>query len=104
MIEDEILREIRATRDAFAAEHNYDVRAMVAALRAEDAALGRVVVSFPARPAEDVSLGTKPTATGELTDAQKAEVDRRLAAHRANPDAAIPWEQIQADAMTRLAK
>jgi putative addiction module component (TIGR02574 family) len=29
-----------------------------------------------------------------LTDAQRAEVDRRWAAHLANPQAAIPWEQV----------
>ena len=27
----------------------------------------------------------------ELTEAQRAELDRRLAAHRADPDSAIPW-------------
>ena len=59
MIEDDIMREIRATRDNFAAEHNYDVRAMVAALRAEEAASGRLVVSFPPRP---VMSGTESTA------------------------------------------
>jgi putative addiction module component (TIGR02574 family) len=37
-----------------------------------------------------------------LTDAQKQEVDRRLAAHRANPSAAIPWEQIESEALARL--
>jgi putative addiction module component (TIGR02574 family) len=37
-----------------------------------------------------------------LTDAQRQEVDRRLAAHRANPDAAIPWEQVEAEVMARL--
>jgi putative addiction module component (TIGR02574 family) len=37
-----------------------------------------------------------------LTDAQRAEVDRRLAAHRANPEAAIPWEQVEAAALARL--
>jgi putative addiction module component (TIGR02574 family) len=26
----------------------------------------------------------------------KAEIDRRLATHAANPDAAIPWEQVEA--------
>ncbi len=39
-----------------------------------------------------------------LTDAQKEEVDRRLAAHRANPQAAIPWEQVEAEALARLRK
>ena len=37
-----------------------------------------------------------------LTEAQRQEVDRRLAAHRANPQAAIPWEQVEAEALSRL--
>ncbi len=37
-----------------------------------------------------------------LTEAQMQEVDRRLAAHRANPRAAIPWEQVEAEALARL--
>jgi putative addiction module component (TIGR02574 family) len=39
-----------------------------------------------------------------LSDAQKQEIDRRLAAHRANPIAAIPWEQVKAEALARLPK
>lgn len=39
-----------------------------------------------------------------LTDAQKQEIDRRLAAHRANPQAAIPWEQVKAEALARFRK
>lgn len=31
----------------------------------------------------------------ELTDAQRAELDRRLAAHRRNPDDVIPWETLR---------
>src|SRR5262249_26391424 len=37
-----------------------------------------------------------------LTESQREEVDRRLAAHRANPQAAIPWEQVEAEALARL--
>lgn len=37
-----------------------------------------------------------------LTEAQRREVDRRLAAHRANPQSAIPWEQVEAEALARL--
>lgn len=37
-----------------------------------------------------------------LTREQQQEVDRRLAAHRANPQAAIPWEQVEAEARARL--
>ena len=33
--------------------------------------------------------------TVELSQAQKAEVHRRLAAHRADPSTAIPWEQVR---------
>lgn len=39
-----------------------------------------------------------------LTQAQREEVDRRLAAHQANPEAAIPWETIQKEALARLQK
>ncbi len=39
-----------------------------------------------------------------LTRPQQEEVDRRLAAHRANPQAAIPWEIVEAEARARLSK
>jgi putative addiction module component (TIGR02574 family) len=39
-----------------------------------------------------------------LAEAQKQEVDSRLAAHRLNPTAAIPWEQVEAEALARLRK
>jgi putative addiction module component (TIGR02574 family) len=29
-----------------------------------------------------------------LTDAQKAEIDRRIEQYRRDPDSAIPWEQV----------
>jgi putative addiction module component (TIGR02574 family) len=32
-----------------------------------------------------------------LTPSQAAELDRRLEAHRRNPEAAVPWEQIKAE-------
>jgi putative addiction module component (TIGR02574 family) len=37
-----------------------------------------------------------------LTEAQRNEVDRRLAAHQLNPQAAIPWEQVEAELHARL--
>ena len=33
-----------------------------------------------------------------LTDAQAAELDRRLQAHRRNPAEVVPWQQIKTDA------
>ena len=38
----------------------------------------------------------------ELTDEFRAMIDARLAAHDANPDAAIPWEIVQAKALARI--
>ena len=32
----------------------------------------------------------------ELTDAQKAELDRRLAAHAAAPDRGVSWQELKA--------
>jgi hypothetical protein len=49
MLEDDVLREVRAVREAFAQAHNYDVRAMVADLRARNAAGGWPIVRRPRR-------------------------------------------------------
>ena len=43
-----VIREIRATREAFAG-HGYDVYKMIAALRAKCAERGRSVVTLPPR-------------------------------------------------------
>jgi len=32
-----------------------------------------------------------------LSDAKRAELDRRLAAYQANPGGVVPWEQIRED-------
>lgn len=37
-----------------------------------------------------------------LTDAEKALIDSRIAAHERNPEAAIPWEQFDARLKRRL--
>ena len=44
MTEDPIVQQVRAVREAFAAAHGYDIRAMVATLREQTAASGREVV------------------------------------------------------------
>lgn len=36
-----------------------------------------------------------------VTQAQRDELDRRLAAHRADPDAAVPWEEVKHDILQR---
>ena len=42
------------------------------------------------------------TEAAALTNAQQQEVDRRWAAHLANPTAAVPWEQVEAEILARL--
>lgn len=37
-----------------------------------------------------------------LTGAERTELERRIAAHRANPADVIPWERIKADALARF--
>jgi putative addiction module component (TIGR02574 family) len=37
-----------------------------------------------------------------LTDLQKQELDRRLAAHLSNPKDVTPWEEVKAQAQARL--
>ncbi len=51
MIEDDVLREIRTAREAFARLHNYDIHAMAAAIRERDKTRGWPVVRRAPRPA-----------------------------------------------------
>jgi putative addiction module component (TIGR02574 family) len=39
-----------------------------------------------------------------LTDAQRAELDRRLAEHETNPDDVVPWEELRESVTERLKK
>lgn len=60
MIEDDIVRDVRAAREAFAAAHGYDVAAMVAALREMDAAGGEAVVRLAPRPVPSPAAPAAP--------------------------------------------
>ncbi len=51
MTEDEVVREVREVREAFAASHGYDIPKMVAALHDLGLASGRELVRLPPRPA-----------------------------------------------------
>ncbi len=37
-----------------------------------------------------------------LTDAQRAELDRRLVEHEANPDDVVPWNEVESSLDERL--
>ena len=45
-----------------------------------------------------VSRGAAPP----LTETQKAELDRRLANHLANPDDVVPWGDVKAAALAKI--
>jgi hypothetical protein len=65
MNEDSVLQEVRAAREAYARSHGYDVRAMVADLRAQDDRGDWPVVRLsPRRPATpgESNLGSDSTA------------------------------------------
>jgi hypothetical protein len=65
MTEDNVLREVRAAREAYARSHNFDVRAMVADLRARDAAGDWPVVRrAPRRPVVVTPSNQAPRQTG----------------------------------------
>jgi hypothetical protein len=49
MIEDDVIRGVRAAREEYARLHGYNIRAMVADLQAKDAVGDWPVVSRPAR-------------------------------------------------------
>ena len=56
MIEDDVLREVRAAREAYARLHDFDVRAMAADLRARDLAGDWPVVRRPSRRPKPVAV------------------------------------------------
>ena len=37
-----------------------------------------------------------------LTDAQSAELDRRVSDHETDPEDVVPWDEIKADALARM--
>ena len=47
------------------------------------------------------SIAAEPRDT-YLSDAQRNELERRVAEHERNPQDVVPWEQVKADALTRF--
>ncbi len=43
-------------------------------------------------------------ASTPITDAQRAELDRRLADHEANPEDFVPWEEVHSSITARLTR
>ena len=44
------------------------------------------------------------SSTVPLTEAQRTELDRRIAEHEANPDDVVPWEEVKTTLTERLKK
>ncbi len=59
MIEDEVMRQVRAAKEAFAASHGYDLRRMIEALRKMDEESGVPTVRLePRKPEVQVPLAS----------------------------------------------
>jgi putative addiction module component (TIGR02574 family) len=54
--------------------------------------------------AEDLwdSVAADPDSAPPLTEAQRAEIERRLADHVRNPDSAASWEDVRARLLSRI--
>ena len=61
-MEDDVLKEVRAFRDEFAASHGYDVHAMMLTLRELTIANGWDVVRLPPRLVADETVPVVPQA------------------------------------------
>ena len=85
MIEDSILQEVRAAREAFAREHGYDLRSMVDYLRRQDERGDWPVVRLAPRRC-------KPTIELESSEAEAVE---RLATSRGVADVDLIHQWIQ---------
>ena len=61
MIEDDVIRGVRAAREEYARLHGFNIRAMVADLQARDSAGDWLVVSRPARRSHSPNQALQPT-------------------------------------------
>jgi hypothetical protein len=59
MHRDPIVEEVRAIREAYAEQFNYDIRAMVADLKEKQKAHGRKLVSFPPKRITPVPVASE---------------------------------------------
>ncbi len=69
MVEDDVVREVRAAREAYGRLHRFDVRAMVADLQARDLAGDRLVVRRPPRRIQAETPVAAPTQNRERSGA-----------------------------------
>lgn len=78
MCQDPIVEEVRALREAYAEEFDYDLWAIHRDLKAQEAASGRKVVSFPPRrrrPVERAALKDEPSTAAAAVSTPAAAQD-----------------------------
>lgn len=63
----------------------------------------KLTVSERIQLVEDIwdSIAAEAPETVGLSPDQQAELHRRLAAHRADPSTAVPWEQVRSELFSR---
>lgn len=83
MIEDDVIREVRAAREAFGFRHRFDIRAMVADLEAQDAVGDWPVVCLESRPPRPTPMpknAMPQTPTGIVNSPISPSLDANAAA------------------------
>ena len=71
MIEDDLIREIRAAREEYCRQFNYDISAICRDLREQQRTGGRQVVSFPPRRPSRTSREKDSGSTAPATDSRR---------------------------------
>ena len=79
MTDEEVLREVREARDAFAKSHGYDIGKMAADLRAMDLADDRLVVRCPPRRPTPEAQAAAKRYLDNKTNADQIETLKTLA-------------------------
>jgi len=68
----------------------------------KDLGIDQLTVDERIALAQEIWDSISPATGGPLMDAQKQELDRRIAAHEADPDATVPWETVKGEAVARM--
>jgi hypothetical protein len=99
MIEDDVIRGVRAAREGYARAHGYSIRAMVSDLQAKDSVGDWPVVSLPARRPRTVGLSSDEflrllgSGKGAGCIYREGEVGGMIAIYYYNEVFVIHWEE-----------
>ncbi|HEX4128411.1 MAG TPA: addiction module protein [Pirellulales bacterium] len=68
----------------------------------QDLGIDRLSVEDRIALAQAIWDSIDPDAASVLSDAQRAELERRLADHEQHPERAVPWEVVKANVLANL--